>query len=286
MKLRFWGVRGVHPSAGEAFVRYGGNTCALAIDLPGTTTGKGLGLLLDFGTGAIGVGRDLLGAGFGAGQGKLAVLLTSAQLDHTGALPFFVPLFIPGNQITVLGIGTDHQSPRQLLEDLLNPHYSPINSLSNFSANLDIRAVESGEVVLAGLGPDQHISALPLGRGPDTTLAWRVEAGGRSVALVGDAAWRPEAVQSAVLAWAHGVDVLVHNSAWIERLEPPESGICPKVQSVMDFAMACGAGKLVLTHHSPYSTDAHLDGLQQRLDQKGGLPVVVAHEGLVLELGA
>jgi ribonuclease BN (tRNA processing enzyme) len=82
------------------------------------------------------------------------------------------------------------------------------------------------------------------------------------------------------------VDVLIHNSAWIERLEPPESGHCAKVQSVMDFAVACGAGKLVLTHHSPYSTDAHLDGLQQRLNQKGGLPVVVAHEGLVLELGA
>lgn len=286
MKLRFWGVRGVHPSAGEAFVRYGGNTSALAIDLPDTTAGKGLRLLLDFGTGAIGVGRELLGAGFGAGQGQLAVLLTSTQLDHTGALPFFVPLFIPGNHITVLGIGTDHQSPRQLLEDLLNPHYSPINSLSNFSANLDIRAVESGEVQLAGLGPDQQISAMPLGGGPDTTLAWRVQAAGRKVALVGDAAWRSAAVQESVLAWAQGVDILIHNSAWIERLDPPVAGMCPKVQSVVDFALACGAGKLVLTHHSPYSTDAHLDMLQQRLDQLGGVPVIVAHEGLVLELGA
>lgn len=283
MRLRFWGVRGVHASAGPQYVRYGGNTSALEVELDCETGAPSLRVLFDFGTGAIGLGRKLLGDGFGAGKGRLLVLLTSTQLDHTGALPFFVPLFIPGNHIALYGASTADQTPRELLEDLLDPHYSPINSLNNFGASLQIAAAQEGRLHVEGLRPDQSIDVLRLGDAQEASLAFRLNSAGRSVAIVGDAAWRSPAMQDAVVQFAANVDVLLHNSAWIERFTPPLTGLCPHMQAVVRLAERCGAGQLVLTHHSPYSTDAHLDELQQRLSSVSKPRVVVGHEGLVLQ---
>lgn len=282
MRLRFWGVRGVHPSAGPQYLRYGGNTSALEVELFDGAGNASLRLLFDFGTGAIGFGRQLLGACFGAGKGRLVVLLTSTQLDHTGALPFFVPLFIPGNQISLYGASTASQSPRELLEDLLDPHYSPINSLANFGATLRIETVGGGPLPLEGLAADQKVEVLRLGEQDEASLAFRLTSGGKSLAIVGDAAWRSEAVQAKVAAFAAGVDVLLHNSAWLERFSPPITGLCPQMLAVIGLAERCGAAQLVLTHHSPYSTDRQLDELQRRLQSVTRPVVRVSHEGLEL----
>lgn len=283
MRVRFWGVRGVHASAGPQYLRYGGNTSALEVELDCEAGTPPLRVLLDFGTGAIGFGRQLLAEGFGAGQGRLLVLLTSTQLDHTGALPFFVPLFIPGNHIALYGASTADQTPRELLQDLLDPHYSPINSLDNFGASLQIIEAQEGRLQIEGLRADQSIEVLRLGDAQEASLAFRLNSAGRSVAIVGDAAWRSPEVQHAVVRFAANVDVLLHNSAWIERFSPPLTGLCPQMLAVVTLAERCGAGHLVLTHHSPYSTDAHLDELQQRLSGVDKPRVVVGHEGLVLQ---
>ena len=69
MKVTFWGVRGSIPSPGPETVRYGGNTSCVSI----TTLEDDL-LILDSGTGIVGLGRQILRGAFGRGQGKAAPL--------------------------------------------------------------------------------------------------------------------------------------------------------------------------------------------------------------------
>ena len=53
LKVKFWGVRGSHPTPGSGTVKYGGNTSCVEVQAGEKT------LILDAGTGIIPLGRDL-----------------------------------------------------------------------------------------------------------------------------------------------------------------------------------------------------------------------------------
>ena len=86
--LRFWGVRGTIACPGPDYIRYGGNTSCIEV-----RCGDRL-LVLDAGTGLRPLGARLATAG----AVDLDLLLTHTHLDHIAGLPFFVPLFLPGNR--------------------------------------------------------------------------------------------------------------------------------------------------------------------------------------------
>ena len=129
MHIRFWGTRGLVPSpispaalekklvsilvaaAGEdtatpekaqAFLRslplfsgstVGGNTPCLEV-VDGDRR-----IIIDAGSGLRELGRHLMQSEFGAGKGSAEILISHTHWDHIGGFPFFVPAFVPGNQI-------------------------------------------------------------------------------------------------------------------------------------------------------------------------------------------
>ena len=97
MKLRFWGVRGSFAMCGRDFVRYGGNTTSVEL-----VADAGERLLIDLGTGATELAKQLMTGEFGKGAGSLPILLTHTHLDHIQGLPFFTPVYVPGNWIEVV----------------------------------------------------------------------------------------------------------------------------------------------------------------------------------------
>jgi len=89
--VEFWGVRGSVAVPGPKTVRYGGNTSCLEV-----RCGEKL-LIFDAGTGIRDLGLKLVGAG----AVDTNLYITHTHFDHICGLPFFVPLFIPGNRITL-----------------------------------------------------------------------------------------------------------------------------------------------------------------------------------------
>ena len=71
---------------------YGGNTPCILVKAAGHT------IILDAGSGIRDLGMDLMAQEFGQGKGKAIFLFSHTHWDHIQGLPFFVPLFIPGNQ--------------------------------------------------------------------------------------------------------------------------------------------------------------------------------------------
>ena len=100
MKLTFWGVRGSVPAPGPEMNRYGGNTSCIEI-----RTASGARFIVDSGTGVLPLGRKLMAAEFGGGAGEARMFLSHAHWDHIQGFPFFQPVFVPGNRLTIFGPG-------------------------------------------------------------------------------------------------------------------------------------------------------------------------------------
>ena len=143
MTIKLWGVRGSLPrpelpiaqyarttalikeyaKSGldpEAFLQvvgprmvggYGGNTTCVEVRGP---EGE---LIIDCGSGLRELGMELMRGPLGKGQGEAHILFTHFHWDHLIGLPFFVPIFIPGNKINFYAVQTE-------LEDVVRTLFS------------------------------------------------------------------------------------------------------------------------------------------------------------------
>jgi phosphoribosyl 1,2-cyclic phosphodiesterase len=96
MQVRFWGTRGSIATPGPDTLRFGGNTSCVEV-----TTSAGACFILDCGTGARALGAALMARG--PKPLTATILLSHTHWDHIQGFPFFAPLFVPENQITVCG---------------------------------------------------------------------------------------------------------------------------------------------------------------------------------------
>lgn len=263
---------------GREFLRYGGNTTSVEL-----VTDAGERLLIDLGTGATELAKQLMGAGFGAGQGTLPILLSHTHLDHIQGLPFFTPFFIKGNTIRILGANPTPLSLEATLQNQLAPHYSPLNGLENLAAGVTIEAFEPG-AQLAFPGFTVRTAAVP--HGSMWTTAFRITADGKTVTYLSDVEYPdvdnplPEA-----LALASGADLLVHDAMHADDDYELRRGWghSPARAGVV-VAERAGAKKLALFHHSPDATDDMIDEVVKITAARTSVPVFAAAEGSYLDV--
>ena len=94
MKFRMWGVRGSIPTPGENTRKYGGNTTCIEV-----RTDDDALIVLDAGTGIFPLAQTLLPKM----PLDVNLFITHTHWDHIQGLPFFTPIFVPGNTITIYG---------------------------------------------------------------------------------------------------------------------------------------------------------------------------------------
>ncbi|MGE0711676.1 MAG: MBL fold metallo-hydrolase [Planctomycetota bacterium] len=288
MRVRFWGVRGATASTDAQFLGVGGNTpCVEVRDADDAL------LILDAGIGLYWLGKKLLAGPHGRGQGRVTLLLSHSHWDHIQGFPFFVPAFIPGNQIQVLGGGVERLE--DTLEGQMNPTYSPLVSLANLGAKVSIE--ELPEVLEVGSLRVRHALSH---NGQHTVVAYRVEEEGRSLCYVcevdhPDGRPRPE-----VLELARGADLLIHESFFTDeeltgdrpslagRAGPKPTGHSSFGEAT-DVALAAGVRSLLYFYHHPDHDDATIEAQvaaqRARLAAAGAtLQVDTAREGAEVDL--
>ena len=120
LRLRFWGTRGSIPSPGPTTVRYGGNTPCVEV-----RTDTDWLVILDAGTGIRELGRSLVASANGNGIAA-DIFLTHAHWDHIQGIPFFAPIFQPGNHFTIWGSKTLETSIDRVIRDQMSPVVFPV----------------------------------------------------------------------------------------------------------------------------------------------------------------
>ncbi|HLL20899.1 MAG TPA: MBL fold metallo-hydrolase, partial [Kofleriaceae bacterium] len=206
MKIRFWGVRGSFAMSGRDFLRYGGNTTSVEL-----VNSAGERLLIDLGTGATELAKQLMGQEFSKGQGKLPILLSHTHLDHIQGLPFFSPFFIKGNEIRILGAApSSGTSLETTLQNQLAPHYSPLNGLENLAAGVSIETLTPGETITL---PGFEVTTAAMPHGSMWTMSYRITADGKTVAYLSDVEYpNVDDPLPAALAIARDADLLIHDA--------------------------------------------------------------------------
>jgi phosphoribosyl 1,2-cyclic phosphodiesterase len=283
MRIKFWGVRGSIPAPGPETNRYGGNTSCVSIH-----AADGALVIVDMGTGLMHLGNSLLSGPFGRGQGAAAILLSHSHWDHIQGLGFFAPVFIPGNQFTLWGHGRSASMLEGILEGQMNPNFSPIYTLKNLGASLDVRAVVPGEAFAVG---GLTVTARTNPHGSTTALAFRVEEAGRTFVYASDVGYPDSGPTPEVLALYRDADALLHDTTYTPALQATRRNRgFSTYEDAAAAAVAAAAKRLVMFHYDQDFTDADVDELKGKcraaLDERGGqaIELVAAAEGDELEI--
>jgi phosphoribosyl 1,2-cyclic phosphodiesterase len=279
LKIRFWGVRGSFAMSGREFLRYGGNTTSVEL-----VAGAGARLLIDLGTGATELAKQLMTGDFGKGRGTLPILLSHTHLDHIQGLPFFTPFFIKGNQIRILGAAPlSGISLQATLQNQLSPHYSPLNGLENLAAGVSIETITPGTTIAL---PGFEVVTAAVPHGSMWTTAYRITADDRTVTFLSDVEYPSiDEPLPAAIALAHEADLLIHDAMYAdEDYERSKGWGHSPARAGVVLAERARAKKLALFHHSPDATDDMIDAVVERTAASTAIPVIAAAEGHYLDI--
>jgi phosphoribosyl 1,2-cyclic phosphodiesterase len=290
MKLKFWGVRGSIPTPGPETSKYGGNTTCLQV-----TTDNGDLIILDAGTG-IRVLATHLPTQL---PGPAHILISHTHWDHIHGLPFFSPLFVPGNQIKIYG-GRDTNTGEGI-ERALNVQlqycYFPIIE-SELKAEVEYVTVQARQAFKVG-----SATITPyLMHHPVINFGYRIDCDGKSLFFTGDYEpllnnFVPESIEFAnhqqmiertreelIQAISH-VDALVIDSSYTQEEYASRQGWGHGThQSSMELAQKARVKKLYFTHHEPTRSDVELEVIAKSLKKDNDFEQFLAYEGLEIQL--
>jgi phosphoribosyl 1,2-cyclic phosphodiesterase len=265
VRFKFWGVRGSIPSPGPKTVYYGGNTTC--IEVRGDNNEL---LILDGGTGIFPLGQSLVSE-FPL---KAHIFITHTHWDHIQGLPMFLPIFVPGNDVTIYG-AADPITQRDIGEVLarqMEYAYFPVREAELNARMSYLNIQEAQEVSVGGIS----VRSLLLNH-PVLNFGYRLECNGKVFVFTGDHEWpyniykqddadyadyqqMVDEQRSRVLDFFRGADVLVIDTAYTDAEYPNRQGWGHGTfGSSIEAARKARVKRVFLTHHEPTRSDADLE---------------------------
>jgi phosphoribosyl 1,2-cyclic phosphodiesterase len=305
--VKFWGVRGSYPVPGVETVRYGGNTACVEVRAGGRS------IILDAGTGIIGLGRDLMRRSALMGKSVSTTLLFSHfHHDHTQGLPFFGPLYNRSTCIKIFGPDFHTSSLEENLSMVMRSPAFPV-SWEQTLAKKSVQPIRAGVSLLIGQdgqhriihpadqaalrsfeegqsGDVIHIHSLHSVAHPDWVLLYRIEWRGFSLVYATDTEGYASN-NGRLINFAYQADLLIHDAQYTDA---HYQGLLPgvpgtrgwghsTVRMACDVAQAAKVQRLVMFHHEPSYDDWTIT--QNEQEARRLFPeTLAAYEGLEVRL--
>lgn len=288
MKIKFWGVRGSIPSPGPNTQRYGGNTTCIEV----RTDDNDL-IILDGGTGIFPLAQQLLK------ELPLTahIFNTHSHWDHIQGLPFFIPIFIPGNTIHLYGAfdPISGAGPERIMNIQMQYSYFPVRE-AEIQSRMHYLTVMPHETININ---STSITPTLLSH-PVVNLGYRIQCKGKSMFFTGDHEphyniYDPEddgfaeyqdlidEQKAAIIDAIKGVDILIADSSYTISEYPSKKGWGHGTfDSCIEMAKDAGAKILYCTHHEPTRSDDDLEKVfAEAVARLGcpGLDIRLAREG-------
>ncbi|MEE2900821.1 MAG: MBL fold metallo-hydrolase [Myxococcota bacterium] len=295
MKVTLWGTRGSIASPGPETVRYGGNTTCLSVE-----TNSGQVIIIDGGTGIRKLGIKLMGSL----PVNCDILITHTHWDHIQGLPFFIPLFVPGNELNFHGAFDPvyNKSLKDILAGQMEYCYFPVRE-SELNANISYHRINDGHTFEMG---DAKITAILMNH-PVLNYGYKIEADGHSFFFTGDHE-PPRNIYSEedeefaeyqsfidlknekLYRLLENIDLLVADSSYTTEEYKTKIGWGHGTfDSSLEMGRHVKAKKLVFTHHEPTRNDEALDTIFAEMKNKvrtGDPEIFMAVEGHTFDLSA
>ncbi|MEO6623510.1 MAG: MBL fold metallo-hydrolase [Burkholderiaceae bacterium] len=318
MKVRFWGTRGSIPvsltapsirakilaalegAAGremgnqqqrESYVdslgfdvagTFGGHSACVQID-----TGGPDHFILDLGTGVRGLGQHMIER-FGAGAPQTYhVFLSHLHWDHIMGLPFFTPVYIPGNRVIVHS-GHPH-AEFALRRQQAEPSF-PVR-FDHFSADFEFHTVLPGQPFeVNGVTVTAHKQ-----RHAGDSYGWRFDHAGKRLIYTTDSEHRleDEEERAGFIEFFQGADAVIFDAMYslADAISvKADWGHSSNIMGV-ELCQEAQARRLVMFHHEPAYDDSQIQRVQEetrRFEQitRDGhaLEVLSAWDGLEMDL--
>ncbi|MBF0427571.1 MAG: response regulator [Magnetococcales bacterium] len=255
MQLRFWGVRGTLPIPGEKTLRYGGNTNCITLQLT-----KGPFFIFDAGSGIRNLSDHLMAAKKFPISAK--ILISHPHWDHINGLPFFVPLYIKGNEFEVCCGFQNGVSTRKMISDQMDGVYFPIK-IKEFSARVYFRDLQEETW---DVGHGATVSTMLLNH-PGTCLGYRINYGDRKIAYITDQELYPPgspyhnpSYEKKLIQFVEQADILIMDATYSNEEYRLKSGWGHSTaQQAADLAHRALVKTLCLHHHDPDQMDDQVD---------------------------
>ncbi len=289
MRIQFWGTRGSIAKPGPSTARYGGNTSCVEV-----RSASGTLVVLDCGTGAHPLGQKLMSAGLKGMRGH--ILISHTHWDHIQGLPFFAPLFVPGNDWEIYGPKGLGQSLREALAGQMQYTYFPV-TLDQFGATIRYHDLVEGSFEIDDIKVSTHYL-----NHPALTLGYRMEADGVAVVYCCDhephspilATGQGEITgqDQRYAAFIDGADLLIHDAQYTAEEYPAKVGWGHSpIEYAVKIGQHAGVKRIALTHHDPLRDDEAIDrvleSVRARLRENGSpIEVFAAVEGQTVEVEA
>ena len=288
MRVTFYGTRGSIATPGPSTLRYGGNTSCVAVRSEAGTL-----VILDIGTGAAVLGRELMAEMAQSGK-KLSghIMIGHTHWDHIQGLPFFAPLFVPGNEWDIYAPRGLRESLQDTLAGQMEYTYFPVE-LDQLGATIRYHDLIEGSLTVG----DIAVTARYLNH-PALTLGYRLHADGATMVYSCDHEPHSRALavgpgliegQDAEHAdFLRDADLCIHDAQYVASEYAAKVGWGHStVEYAVTVARHAGVKRLALTHHDPTRNDAAVDAVLQGLAESGAagdMEIFAAAEGMEIAL--
>lgn len=306
-KVKFRGVRGSHPRANKDYMKYGGNTACVEVNVGGRL------IILDAGTGLIELGNDLMHdyilSGSDANSRKpieATILLSHIHLDHILGFTFFTPVHLASSKLNVFGVSNYNDELADGLADILFTKAFPLD-LGDIAANLNISNITENIAIILRRGVEEPIVIRvekpddiqteaddvlitcykSLAHPQEGVMIYKIQYHGKTLVYASDKETYFGG-DKRLAKFARNCDLLIHDAQYTteDYLNPysPKQGFG---HSTFDMVLECqnysNAKNVVFFHYDPNYNDEKLDNIAKFYGNMAD-KAIFATEGLELDV--
>lgn len=283
--VKFWGCRGTLPVPGVKTLKYGGNTNCIEVNIANKHN-----FILDAGTGIKELSNHIMKHKKIPYAGK--IFLTHPHYDHINGIPFFVPLYMKGNDFEFLGPDQEQVTLEQWLGMQMDSLFFPV-TMKEFASHVKFRSLTEESFKIDNIS----VHTIFLNH-PGHCLGYRFDHKGKSLCYITDnelylkedkQRYNKEEVDR-LISFIKDTDILIIDCTYLDEEYKFKIGWGHSpLSNVVDVADRAKVKLLCLHHHDPDQSDDDIDNklrqAQKMLKERdSATQVIVPHEGEVIEI--
>ena len=267
--IKFWGVRGSHPTPDSNKTKYGGDTSCVEI-----RTSEDL-FIFDMGSGLRNLGRDMLCDS--STPKNINIFLSHYHWDHIVGFLSFKPLFSSSFTFNIYG-NNKNTDISDIAKKLLDKTVWPV-SMDMLLANVNFKNLNGSKLRLS----DNTIIEYTDHPHPNGATSYKLSVNDFSILYTTDCEHPDNQLNKNVLDIGSGADILIHDSHFLtEDLEEHKGWGHSSWKNAVDVAVQSNIEKLILFHFSPDYNDQTVMRMEKEA-QKSFTNVVAAKQGMKIQ---